>query len=307
MSPGIGAGIAFLIFGLGILIAQDVVMKQLTGRFSILQLLFLRSVFSLALFQLVLWLGGIKQPWVSAKPGLQILRGFILFTTFACYYAALSVLPLFDVAAIFFIAPLVATCLSALILGEAVGWHRWVALLAGFAGALLMIQPVGTDPWQPASLFALAAAMLYAGSVVATRFLGHTDQASTTCWYTIWCYLVLAAPGTFVVHSLAATGQDPMGFALVRLWVPPDSGDCLILAGAGAAALIGFFCIANAYRAAPVPVLSPFEYTALLWAGVIGYLVFGDYPTSAALTGAGLIALSGIGIALGERPAPVSP
>ena len=292
-------GIVILVIGLGALSTQDVIFKQLSARYSVFELLFLRSAFMVLMLRGVFLALRQPDPLRTNRLGTQYLRGTLLFLALGSYYLALTVLPLLDVVAIFYTSPLIATALAALILKEPVGTRRWAAVGLGFAGAVLMIRP-GSGAVQTAALLALFAATMYACSVIAVRRLGATDSAATTSYYSTLAYLALSALGTVVANALPAT--EAGGVVLARAWAYPSLLDLGLLAVSAVAVSVGFFCLAQAYRLGEVPVLAPFEYSSLIWAGILGLLVFGEVPSIETLIGAALIMASGTYVAwIGHR------
>ena len=284
-------GIVSLVAGLGALSSQDVVFKLMSGRYSAFEILFLRSCFTLLVLRFAFLVLRYPDPLRTDRLGAQYLRGGLLCTALTCYYLALSVMPLLDVVAIFFTAPLIATALSPWLLKERVSRGQWAAVAAGFLGALVMLGP-GAGALQAGAAFAFCSALFYALSNVATRSLGMTDRAATTAYYSVFMYLAVSSLGVVAVE-LAGAELSAGEVVISRAWRDPDWFDLGLLAGSGVAVAIGFFCLAQAYRLAPIPALAPFEYTALLWAGILGYLFWQDLPTWLSLLGAATIAGSG--------------
>ena len=288
------AGILCVVSGLGALLAQDVIMKNLSAHYSVIQLMFIRGVFALlALYCLLpfFFRGKFLQ---SDQKEMQILRGSLQFLSFSCYYIALKSMPILDLVTIFFSAPLIAVALSALILKEHVSARHWIAVSIGFLGALLMIGPSGLGFDQGIALFALGAAVLYAGSIVVTRILGESDQGVITAHYTLIMYAVLAGLSVLVMEivllSVIPGGYSPRA----SYWVTPAIHHAGLLMVAGIAVCISFLLLAHAYRQARVSILVPWEYSALIWGGVFGFLFWGELPSTVTLLGATLIVSSGI-------------
>ena len=286
-----------LTMGLLALAVQDVVMKDMAARYSSPELLLIRGVFALILFQIVLIVLRQKNPLRTARLGWQWMRGFLLFMALACYYIALSVLSLLDTVAIFFSAPLIATALSRVLLKERVSVGKWMAVVVGFCGALLVVRPGGESLAQVAGLIGVAAACFYAGSIIATRYLGETDRAITTAYYTMLSYIVFAGIATLLSHFIAVSGHDTGALAISRVWVTPTPLELGYFAFAGTTVCIGFFCLAQAYKMAEVSSLSPWEYTNLIMAAVIGYIAWGDIPDLTSVIGSVLIIVSGVYVA----------
>ena len=286
-----------MIVGMGALGSQDVPMKNLSADYSVVQLLFVRSVFALLIFQLVLWVIRQATPLNTERLVLHLVRGLVLCLALGCYYVALSGLPLLDAVAIFFTAPLLATALSALILKEKVGVGRWFAVGLGFVGAMLMVRPGGAGVVQTASLFAVGSAFLYAASIVITRLLGDTESAVSTAYLTMVMYIAVTGVGVVSIDHLASTGVAFEGVSLVQPFESLALSELVLLAFSGAMVSIGFFCLAQAYRLAAVSVLASWEYTALLWGGLWGYLFFSEIPALTSLIGGAIIVASGIYVA----------
>ena len=184
-------------------------------------------------------------------------------------------MPLADTTVIFFGAPFIMTALSALLLGERVGPHRWGAVVIGFAGVYVAARPGGGVP-VPGALYAVAASLCYALLILSGRWLGRTETVFRLVFY--------FNAGTALVASLF----------LPFLWKPMSPTHLGVLAAMAGLALTGQVFLTRAFKAAPVSVIAPFEYSALVWAALIGFLVWGDVPADHVLLGAGIIILSGI-------------
>ena len=284
-------GIASLLVGLGALATQDVVFKLMSGRYSVFEILFLRGCFTVLVLRSVLLVLRFPRPLHTERLGTQYLRGGLLCSALSCYCLALSAMPLLDAVAIFFVAPVIATSLSPWLLGERVSVGQWGAVILGFAGMLIMIGP-GAGAFQAGAGFALCAAVFYAMSSIVSRSLGRTDRAATTAYYTVFMYVVVSAIGVVAIE-IAGVEFSAGNVVVARAWRDPDWFDLGLLAGSGFAVALGFFCLAQAYRLATIPMLAPFEYTSLVWAGLLGYLIWDEVPTASTLLGAALIVASG--------------
>ena len=299
-------GIASLMVGLGALATQDVVFKLMSGRYSVFEILFLRGCFTVLVLRSVLLVLRFPRPLHTERLGTQYLRGGLLCISLSCYCLALSAMPLLDAVAIFFAAPLISTSLSPWLLGERVSLGQWGAVSLGFVGMLIMIGP-GAGAFQPGAVFAMLAAVFYASSAIVSRSLGRTDRAATTAYYTVFMYIVVSAIGVVAIE-IAGVDWSAGNVVVARAWRDPDWFDLGLLAGSGFAVALGFFCLAQAYRLAPIPVLAPVEYTSLIWAGLLGYLIWDEVPTRLTLIGAALIVVSGWYVAVaparmgGRRP-----
>jgi drug/metabolite transporter (DMT)-like permease len=207
----------------------------------------------------------------------------LMIVTTGFNFLALRYLQLDQTITIFFLTPLLVAALAGPLLGEWVGWHRMLAILAGFAGVLVVMHPgIGTVHW--AMLLALIATLGYAFYNLATRYLAAFDPASVTQTYTPLAGVLLLAP-----------------FA-VGVWHWPDgAGQWLLLASLGFWGGLGHWLLILAHRSAPAAVLAPFIYLGLIWMSAAGFLVFGDVPTEWTLAGAAIVILSGLYLLARER------
>jgi drug/metabolite transporter (DMT)-like permease len=208
------------------------------------------------------------------RPGAHLTRSAVGLTGMICGFTAVSLLPLTQSTAISFSAPLFMTALSALVLKEPVSPHRWAAVAVGFVGVLIMVHP---DPRQFASvgvLFAIAAAVGSAGAMIAIREISRTEPGPTIVFY-----FTLAG---------AVVGLASLPFG----WVVPDAHLLGLLVSAGLIGGTGQLLLTEAIRRAPVAVVAPFDYTQLVWAGLIGFAVWGEQPHLPTLVGAMVVALS---------------
>jgi drug/metabolite transporter (DMT)-like permease len=231
----------------------------------------------------------IARPWarpdwlLSKRPGLQALRSVLLLGSSACVVWALRSLQLAESATIAFLTPIFVALAAGPLLGERVGRERMIAILVGFLGVLIATRP-GTSAFQPAVLVAVAGVACNAGYVIATRKLADVDRPQTTLVWT-------QAAGVLVLTPL-----------LPWTWVTPQAGHVwAVMAGLGVFAAVGHGLLIVAHRYAPAPVLTPFNYTQLVWMIFSGLVVFGDWPPAATLLGAALVVGCGAWLALRER------
>ncbi len=218
----------------------------------------------------------------SRKPGQQILRGVAVVASALMFVMGLQRMPIADCAAINFVAPLFITVLSVPFLGEQVGFRRWAAVGVGLLGAVVAAQP-GTSAFQVAAVFPVASALAWAIAIVLTRKLSTSDRAGTT--------LAWSACSGFVVLTVML----PM---VARMPTGPEFAACLLI---GVAASAGQSLVVLAYRHAPASLLAPFSYLQLIWSTLFGVVVFAARPGAATITGAVIIAASGLYAANEER------
>ena len=288
-------GIAFVLLGVSVFPFQDVIVKLLSGRYPVLEIMFVRSLVGLPLMLLLMrWLDGGFAGLRPKRPGWMCLRSALIITAFTCYYMAIATLAIADLAALFFAAPLIMTALAALLLREPVGAHRWSAVAVGFAGVLVMLRP-GAGVFEPAALLGLAAALAYACAQLVTRRLGRTESGAGIAFHTTLAYGVVAGLDGLLLGGGEAPADAHASVAfLLRPWAMPEPGDLLLMSLCAPIATVGIFSLVQAYRMAPAPVVAPFEYVMLGWAVVNGYLFWGDLPGAHTYAGMAMVAGAGL-------------
>ena len=240
----------------------------------VLEIIFFRNAFAFIPVLIYIWRTSGFGVLRTRRPGAHLTRSAVGLTGMICGFTAVSLLPLTQSTAISFSAPLFMVALSALILKEPVSLHRWLAVAVGFVGVLIMVHP---DPRQFVGvgvLFAIAAAIGAAGANIAIREISRTEPGPTIVFY-----FTLAG---------AAVGLASLPFG----WVMPSPGVLGLLVAAGLIGGTGQLLLTEAIRRAPVAVVAPFDYTQLVWAGLIGFLVWGETPAMLTLIGAMVVAAS---------------
>jgi drug/metabolite transporter (DMT)-like permease len=264
-----------MIAAIAVLSLQDVLGKTLAERYSVFQMMALRSVIALVLALPIvhhyIGLGSIRTTHWKA----HLLRSSCMLGAFLLYYRALRDLPLADATAIFFGAPFFMSVLSWLLLHEPIGARRFAALALGFVGVLIIVQPTG-DGFKPAALLVLIGSVLYPLAVVTTRSLSVHDSPTTML---IWLLVAQTVISGLVTPSV---------------WESPTSTAWAQLAGIAVLTLLGHLALASAFSKAPVAVLAPLEYSALVFAAVFGFVVWGDVPGTTFWIGAPIIVASSI-------------
>ena len=216
------------------------------------------------------------------RPVIHVLRAGLLMAATFFFFSALKFLPIADALAIFFVQPLVVTALSPLILKETVGPRRWVAVLVGFVGTLIIIRP-GFGTLNPGSLMALASGTSLALYLLLTRRITGRSKAIVT---------------TFHTNAIGAV----MASALVILvWKIPTPVEWLQFAALAAIANIGHVCIVRAYDHAEASLLAPLAYTEMVTSTVLGLIFFHDFPDVWTFTGVAILIACAIAISVPER------
>jgi len=274
------AGIACVAGGIFFLTLSDANAKWLGASYNPLQILFLRALIALPFVTaLALWLGG-RRVLRTTHPGLHLTRGAINVVSACCFYLGLQALPLAEATAIAFAAPLFVTALSVLILKERVDGKRWLAVLAGFAGVLIVVRP-GTQA-QAATLLPLTTALLYAVMMITARGINRAEGMLTTTFYIVLGQLVCSAIG------------------LPWVWRAPAMEDLPYFGGVALFSTLGLALITQGFRIGPASVVAPFDYTGLVWATILGWIFWREAPDAYAYLGAVFIAGSGVYIAVRE-------
>jgi drug/metabolite transporter (DMT)-like permease len=223
-----------------------------------------------------MWWTGNAGAWRTQRPAAHVWRAVVGLSTMVLAFSALAYLPLAESTTIGFAAPLFAVVLSALVLKEKVGRHRWSAVIVGFVGVLLVMRPEGSD--LPALGLGLAVAAAFGVGVVTItiRQIGRTEHPQTTVlWFSLLSMTALAALMPFYA-------------------APHDAGTWAILLALGTFGGFGQLFLTASLRYAPVSVVVPFDYTQLLWAVLLGWLIFGNQPPATTWLGAAVIIASGL-------------
>jgi drug/metabolite transporter (DMT)-like permease len=277
------AGIGMMLTGLFVFACNDALGKWLVSTYAVGQLLLIRGAAGLVFLAPFLR----RADWHAfrhpPRPGIQLLRPIFATLEVACFYWALAYMSLADVMTFYLAGPIYVTAMSPFLLGEHVGWRRWLAVLAGFGGVMIALGPTAGTLSVPA-LIAIAGSFLFSLLMVCTRLVRGTSDL----------YLV----------TTQTVGALVFGFVTAPfVWVPLHLRDTLLLILLGVTAMVAHMCINRALKLAPASVVVPYQYTTIFWAILLGYIFFGDIPRVAMLIGAAIIIAAGIYIFVRERKA----
>ena len=294
MQNNAARGILFLCVGLFIFSLQDAIIKQVSGGYALTQVVCIRSLVGVPLLLALVQREAGWRALLTAGMGGLVLRALIMFGAYTAYYMAFPALPLADAVALYFTVPLFMTALAGPVLHEHVGWKVWVAVVVGFGGVLVMLQP-GSGLFEPAAFLSLLAAALYGVSMLMARKMGTSQAASVMAFYQNGVFLLGSAAAAAILYLLdIRTAEHPSVKFLVRPWVMPTMKDALLIASCGVIAAMGTLFLTNAYRIAKTSIVTPFEYTGMLWAPLWGYLFFAEVPKVTTLMGAAVIGVAGL-------------
>ncbi len=281
-------GALVMLAGAAVLCITDAAGKWSLQGTHLLEMNFFRGVIAVAILVPILWRSEGPAGWRTQRPWPHVWRSLLLVVVNLGWFLALKYMHLADAAAIAMCAPLFMTLLSVPLLKEHVGWRRLIAVMIGFSGMLLIVQP-GTDVFQWISLLPIVAAFGYALYMVTNRVLSGSESMTALTIYPQIAILVVSAVGLPFVWT---TPTWPILFAMLL---------------AGAAAGIGHLFLTVAFRYAPASLLAPLDYTALVWATFYGWALFGVLPGPLVVAGMALIVGSGLFIiwraGVGDRTA----
>jgi drug/metabolite transporter (DMT)-like permease len=270
-------GILLMIITTIVFASQDGLSKYLATEYNVYMVVMIRYWF-FAAFVISMSsrrTGGIKRVAKTKSPILQIFRSVILVAEMCITILAFTLLGLAETHAIFASYPLIIAMLSGPILGEYVGWRRWLAISVGFIGILIILNP-GNGIFSPYALVPLAGAILFALYGLLTRYVGQYDNSSTSFFW------------TGVVGSIAMTVVG------LNFWDPVSKSDWSIMLLLSASGVVGHYLLIKCYEVAEASAVQPFAYLQLIWASMIGIIIFGEQITTNVLIGACIIVGAGL-------------
>jgi drug/metabolite transporter (DMT)-like permease len=270
-------GIVMMLVATLLFTTMDSIAKSLTAIYPVQQVIWARYFFQFALMLLLLPRLGVAGLLWTRRPGVHIARGLLLLVSTGCMITAISMVPLADAYTITFTAPFLVTILSIPLLKERVGWRRWTAVLAGFAGVLIVFRPFAA-PVHWAMLLPLITAGCFAVYQILTRKVSYDSRETAF----------------MMLFYLAWVGTAVMSAIVPAYWQAVAPGDWALMVGMGALGAAGHLILIQALRIAPASLLSPFIYAQIVWALGIGYVWFGDVPNAWMLIGCTVIVASGL-------------
>ena len=275
-------GMAIMLVATVFLSAGDAASKYLAADVPALHIVWLRYITSAAILLAIVAAQRGQVPLRTKRPGLQLLRGLAAIAASIFFVSSLRSLAIADATATGFVAPLFVTALAIPLLGERVGWRRWLATVTGLIGVLIVVRPGGTD-FQPASLLPVLSALAWALSLIITRLMSGTENPLATLTFST------------VFGAVVATLLLPLH------WVPPTAQIASVGLFIGAVSTAGHWLVITSFRHAGASLLAPLSYIQLIWASVFGFLLFGSLPDLWTWVGAAIIAASGLYTAHRER------
>ena len=283
-------GIGWMIAGIGIFSINDALGKWLVANYSVGELLLIRSAAALLVMIPFLRRAGIAVFVKAPRPVLQVARIVVSAIEVALFFWAVSYLPLADTSTFYLATPIYVTVLSAVVLAERTGWRRGIAVAIGFAGVVLALRPSAASFTLPA-LIALGGSFFFSVLMITTRMLRKTSDT-------------VLISGQIAATLLLGAAFAPFG------WVMPSFRDFALLCLFGVLSIVALACVNRSLKLAAASVVVPYQYTMMVWAIILGYIVFGDVPDLSTLAGAAIIIAAGLYIfwreQVQERPEAMS-
>ena len=270
-------GIFLMVITTIVFASQDGLSKYLATEYNVYMVVMIRYWFFAAFVMTISSRkpGGVKQVAKTKTPLLQIFRSLLLVAEMCVTILAFTLLGLAETHAIFASYPLIIAMLSGPILGEHVGWRRWLAICVGFFGILIILNP-GDGIFSPYALVPLAGAILFALYGLLTRYAGQYDNSSTSFFWT----------GIIGCVAMTAIG--------LNFWDPVSQADWSIMLILSASGMLGHFLLIKCYEVAEASAVQPFAYLQLIWASIIGIIIFGEQITTNVFIGACIIVGAGL-------------
>lgn len=255
---------------------MDGLIKWTGESYPVIQLVFFRCVFALIPIGLMLWKAGGIKTLKTKQPFKHFFRGSVGMLAMFCVFTSFTILPMAEVVSILFMVPLLTSIIAIPVLGEKIGLHRSIAIVMGFVGVLIIVQP-GPDLLSSDAIYPIMAAVLMSCAMITVRILGRTDHGSTISFYfTIF--------GIFV----SSIGISFSG------WVMPQGFDWVLLITIGVLGGIAQYLMTRSFAIAEVAALSPFKYSALIWSAGLAYFIWGEVPEWEVWVGASIIVASSL-------------
>jgi drug/metabolite transporter (DMT)-like permease len=268
------AGVLLMLGGDFMFALNDAMGKWLVTSFSVGQVVLIRSVGAFIILGPMIARQGVRGLFGIERPWLQFWRVVFATADTGLFYAAVVYLPLADVMTFYMAGPIYVAALSHLLLGEKVGWRRWLAILIGFGGVVIALRP-STASLSLSSLFALIGSISFAMTLILSRLLRGTSDAALVTWQTL--------------------GALAVGAALsITTWRSPTTLDFSAMLLLGVVSCCAHLMITRALKLAPAATLAPLHYTLLLWAVIFGWMFFDDVPDRQILIGSAVIVLAGL-------------
>jgi len=268
-------GIGLLLIAVALFTIGEAIVKSLAHDYDITQIVWARYIFHALVTYTVFSRVNVFRLAQTTRPGLHIARSALMLAATTLFFTSLRYLALADAIAISFVGPLLVTALSIPILKEQVGIRRWMAILVGFGGVLFIIRPgMGVMHW--AAVLPLCTAVCYAFYQILTRIASRSDDTQTSLFW------------------MSAFGVVVSSIAVPFFWTMPGPIEWVMMAALGTVYGLGHYLLIRGLEIAPASKLSPFLYTQIIWATLLGLVVFDQFPDGPTLIGGAIVIGSGL-------------
>jgi drug/metabolite transporter (DMT)-like permease len=274
-------GILLMLLGMLMFSLNDVMGKWLVSTYSVGQVVFIRSIAALAVLAPFIWFNGPRKIVQVDRPFIQAARVILSTLEVFAFYFAVVYLPLADVMTYWLAAPIYIAALSPFIFKEPVGWRRWSAIIVGFIGVVIALEP-SSQALTPQAIISIFGSLAFAFMLLLGRTLRGTPDTTLVFWQIIGAGLA---------------GLIWIGFE----WTPVTGRDLLLLGLLGIVAMLAHVLMNRALKLADPATVAPLQYTLLFWAILFGWMIFGDVPRMSMLIGSGFIVASGLFIFFREQ------
>ena len=294
-------GIVFILIAMMVFSVQDGIMKHIYNFVSLYEIYLIRTVVSFVLILLFLIIT--KKPIVfkSQYPLLTFTRVILFFFGFSSFYVSLTVLPLGTATALFFVTPFLITIFAHFFLKEEIGLRRWSAVVVGFIGVYITLNPDFSN-FNYLSLLPILCALCYSLSMIIIKKTSDKDSVYTQT-FTFYIGAIIIS---IIFYFIIGDGQynvsgHPASQFIFREWFVDFNSNILLMTATGVTATLAFLFLFTAYSIASPAVVSPFEYSILFWSPLVGWLYFDEIPSLNTVVGILIIVSSGVYIFMREK------
>ena len=294
-------GILYILLAMMVFSVQDGIMKHIYNFVSLYEVYLIRTIISFVLILIFLILT--KKPIVfkSKYPFLTFLRVILFFFGFSSFYISLTVLPLGTATALFFVTPFLITIFAHFFLKEEIGMRRWSAVVVGFIGVYITLNPDFSN-FNYLSLLPILCAFCYSLSMIIIKKTSDKDSVYTQTFTFYIGAIILSIIFYFIIgDGQYNTSDHPASQFIFREWFVDFNNNILLMSITGVTATVAFLLLFTAYSIASPSVISPFEYSILFWSPLVGWLYFDEIPTLSTVIGILIIVSSGIYIFIREK------
>ena len=293
--------ILLIVLGMFIFAIQDSLVKYIYNSVSLYEMYLIRSLVSFLIVVFYLKVTNKTIIFKTYYPFLTALRVILFFFGFSSFYISLSIMPLATANALFFCSPFIITILARFILKEEVGIQRWSAVIVGFIGVYVILHP-DFNNFDYLSLLPVLCAFCYAGSMIIIRKTSDKDNVYSQVIQFYIAAIIISTIFYFIIGDGQYNTSDHLASQFIfRKWFGDLEFSMSYMIILGVIAAGSFLSIFTAYRIGSPAVISPFEYTILIWASLSGWFIFGEMPTTRTLVGMFLIVAGGVYIFIREN------